>query len=45
MQLEDIASSVENVFSASSFTELTPVATAIVARSCSGKLGLNARKP
>ncbi|XP_015750459.1 PREDICTED: uncharacterized protein LOC107330348, partial [Acropora digitifera] len=39
-QLEDIASSVENVFSATSFTELTPVATAIVARSCSAAVKL-----
>ena len=44
-QLNDIASSAENVFSATSFTELTPVAKAIVARSCSGKLELNQIKP
>ena len=39
-QLNDIASSNNNVFTAASFAELAPVAKTIVQSSCPGRIGL-----
>ena len=43
-QLNDIASSNNNVFTAASFAELAPVAKTIVQSSCPGMIGLRLSK-